>query len=100
MPSSWGALSALLSTAEMVAGPWVGSARCPGQAAPPSAPVTCSVCPQSICAAVAFFYSNYLLLHWQLLVMVTFGFFGTLAFFTVEWDAAAIVARGSDYRSI
>ncbi|XP_040845534.1 UNC93-like protein MFSD11 isoform X2 [Ochotona curzoniae] len=55
---------------------------------------------QSICAAVAFFYSNYLLLHWQLLVMVTFGFFGTLAFFTVEWDAAAIVARGSDYRSI
>uniref|UniRef100_A0A5F9DS55 UNC93-like protein MFSD11 n=1 Tax=Oryctolagus cuniculus TaxID=9986 RepID=A0A5F9DS55_RABIT len=55
---------------------------------------------QSICAAVAFFYSNYLLLHWQLLVMVTFGFFGTISFFTVEWDAAAIVARGSDYRSI
>ncbi|XP_062031224.1 UNC93-like protein MFSD11 isoform X2 [Lepus europaeus] len=55
---------------------------------------------QSVCAAVAFFYSNYLLLHWQLLVMVTFGFFGTISFFTVEWDAAAIVARGSDYRSI
>ncbi|XP_076791530.1 UNC93-like protein MFSD11 isoform X4 [Arvicanthis niloticus] len=55
---------------------------------------------QSICAAVAFFYSNYLLLHWQLLVMVIFGFFGTISFFTVEWDAAAIVARGSDYRSI
>uniref|UniRef100_A0A8D2DT32 UNC93-like protein MFSD11 n=1 Tax=Sciurus vulgaris TaxID=55149 RepID=A0A8D2DT32_SCIVU len=55
---------------------------------------------QSICAAVAFFYSNYLLLHWQLLVMVVFGFFGTISFFTVEWDAAAIVARGSDYRSI
>nr|XP_020018102.1 UNC93-like protein MFSD11 isoform X3 [Castor canadensis] len=55
---------------------------------------------QSICAAVAFFYSNYLLLHWQLLVMVLFGFFGTISFFTVEWDAAAIVARGSDYRSI
>ncbi|ERE67793.1 UNC93-like protein MFSD11-like protein [Cricetulus griseus] len=52
---------------------------------------------QSICAAVAFFYSNYLLLHWQLLVMVIFGFFGTISFFTVEWDAAAIVARGSDY---
>ncbi|CAO2646203.1 UNC93-like protein MFSD11 [Lemmus lemmus] len=55
---------------------------------------------QSICAAVAFFYSNYLLLHWQLLIMVIFGFFGTISFFTVEWDAAAIVARGSDYRSI
>ncbi|XP_041492044.1 UNC93-like protein MFSD11 isoform X3 [Microtus oregoni] len=55
---------------------------------------------QSICAAVAFFYSNYLLLYWQLLVMVIFGFFGTISFFTVEWDAAAIVARGSDYRSI
>jgi hypothetical protein len=49
---------------------------------------------------VAFFYSNYLLLHWQLLVMVIFGFFGTISFFAVEWDAAAIVARGSDYRSI
>ncbi|XP_062936799.1 UNC93-like protein MFSD11 isoform X2 [Cynocephalus volans] len=55
---------------------------------------------QSICAAVAFFYSNYLLLPWQLLVMVIFGFFGTISFFTVEWEAAAIVARGSDYRSI
>ncbi|XP_060242309.1 UNC93-like protein MFSD11 isoform X2 [Meriones unguiculatus] len=55
---------------------------------------------QSICAAMAFFYSNYLLLHWQLLVMVIFAFFGTISFFAVEWDAAAIVARGSDYRSI
>ncbi|KAK2505754.1 hypothetical protein MC885_003823 [Smutsia gigantea] len=54
---------------------------------------------QSICAAVAFFYSNYLLLHWQLLVMVIFGFLGTISFFAVEW-AAAIVAQGSDYRSI
>lgn len=49
---------------------------------------------------MAFFYSNYLLLHWQLLLMVIFGFFGTVSFFTVEWEAAAIVARGSDYRSI
>ncbi|XP_078230860.1 UNC93-like protein MFSD11 isoform X2 [Callithrix jacchus] len=55
---------------------------------------------QSICAAVAFFYSNYLLLHWQLLVMVIFGFSGTISFFTVEWEAAAFVARGSDYQSI
>lgn len=59
-----------------------------------------SVSPQSICAALAFFYSNYLLLHWQLLIMVVFGFLGTISFFTVEWEAAAIVARGSDYRSI
>lgn len=62
--------------------------------------LTGSVSSQSICAAVAFFYSNYLLLHWQLLVMVIFGFFGTISFFSVEWAAAAIVARGSDYRSI
>ncbi|KAM9004228.1 UNC93-like protein MFSD11 isoform X2 [Sarcophilus harrisii] len=55
---------------------------------------------QSICAAVAFFYSNYLLLHWQLLIMVIFGFFGTLSFFTVEWEAADFVARSSEYRSI
>ncbi|XP_044529404.1 UNC93-like protein MFSD11 isoform X2 [Gracilinanus agilis] len=55
---------------------------------------------QSICAAMAFFYSNYLLLHWQLLVMVIFGFFGTLSFFIVEWEAANFVARGSEYRSI
>ncbi|XP_033908447.1 UNC93-like protein MFSD11 isoform X3 [Acipenser ruthenus] len=39
---------------------------------------------QSICAAVAFLYSNYLLLSWQLLVMVIFGFTGTLCFFLVE----------------
>ncbi|XP_030390804.1 UNC93-like protein MFSD11 isoform X2 [Gopherus evgoodei] len=55
---------------------------------------------QSICAAVAFFYSNYLLLQWQLLIMAVVGFFGTISFFTVEWEAAAFVARGSDYRSI
>lgn len=39
---------------------------------------------QSVCAAVAFLYSNYLLLSWQLLVMVLFGFTGTLCFFLVE----------------
>ncbi|KAG9333286.1 hypothetical protein JZ751_012873 [Albula glossodonta] len=39
---------------------------------------------QSICAAVAFFYSGYLLLSWQLLVMVLTGFVGTLCFFVVE----------------
>ncbi|NWV01633.1 MFS11 protein, partial [Upupa epops] len=56
---------------------------------------------QSICAAVAYFYSNYFLLQWQLLIMVVVGFFGTITFFTVEWQAAAaLAARSSDYRSI
>ncbi|NWJ09033.1 MFS11 protein, partial [Crypturellus undulatus] len=55
---------------------------------------------QSICAAVAYFYSNYFLLQWQLLIMVVVGFFGTITFFVVEWEAAAFVARGSDYSSI
>ncbi|XP_061867116.1 UNC93-like protein MFSD11 [Colius striatus] len=56
---------------------------------------------QSICAAVAYFYSNYFLLQWQLLIMVVVGFFGTITFFTVEWEAAAaLAARGSDYSSI
>ncbi|KAJ8386180.1 hypothetical protein AAFF_G00176040 [Aldrovandia affinis] len=39
---------------------------------------------QSISAAVAFFYSGYLLLSWQLLLMVLMGFVGTLCFFVVE----------------
>ncbi|OCT63013.1 UNC93-like protein MFSD11 [Xenopus laevis] len=43
---------------------------------------------QSVSAAVAFFYSNYLLLHWQLLILVIFGFFGTISFFFVEWGLA------------
>ncbi|KAL6457237.1 hypothetical protein MHYP_G00342000 [Metynnis hypsauchen] len=39
---------------------------------------------QSVFAAVAFFYSGYLLLTWQLLIMVILGFTGTLCFFVVE----------------
>lgn len=39
---------------------------------------------QSIFAAVAFFYSGYLLLMWQLLLMVILGFAGTLCFFVAE----------------
>ncbi|CAL8303169.1 unnamed protein product [Merluccius merluccius] len=39
---------------------------------------------QSIFAALAFFYSGYLLLRWQLLLMVVLGFTGTLCFFLVE----------------
>lgn len=56
---------------------------------------------QSICAAIAYFYSNYFVLQWQLLIMVLVGFFGTITFFSVEWGAAAaLAARGSDYSSI
>uniref|UniRef100_A0A8C4GVG9 UNC93-like protein MFSD11 n=1 Tax=Dicentrarchus labrax TaxID=13489 RepID=A0A8C4GVG9_DICLA len=39
---------------------------------------------QSVFAAVAFFYSGYLLLMWQLLLMIILGFTGTLCFFVVE----------------
>ncbi|TKS92155.1 UNC93-like protein MFSD11 [Collichthys lucidus] len=39
---------------------------------------------QSIFAAVAFFYSGYLVLMWQLLLMIVLGFTGTLCFFVVE----------------
>uniref|UniRef100_UPI00398E6D51 UNC93-like protein MFSD11 n=1 Tax=Pristiophorus japonicus TaxID=55135 RepID=UPI00398E6D51 len=39
---------------------------------------------QSVSAAVAFGYSNYLLLSWQLLILTAFCFFGTLTFFIVE----------------
>ncbi|XP_072549296.1 UNC93-like protein MFSD11 [Salminus brasiliensis] len=54
---------------------------------------------QSITAAVAFFYSNYLLLHWQLLIMVLVGFTGTLSFFVAEWMVVSR-QRNSDYDSI
>ncbi|XP_006635161.1 UNC93-like protein MFSD11 [Lepisosteus oculatus] len=54
---------------------------------------------QSISAAVAFFYSNYLLLQWQLLIMVLAGFFGTLTFFMAEWVSVS-KRRDSDYDSI
>ncbi|XP_029364704.1 UNC93-like protein MFSD11 [Echeneis naucrates] len=39
---------------------------------------------QSVFAAVAFFYSGYVLLMWQLLLMIILGFTGTLCFFVVE----------------
>ncbi|KAJ8345513.1 hypothetical protein SKAU_G00297060 [Synaphobranchus kaupii] len=54
---------------------------------------------QSIAAALAFFYSNYLLLHWQLLIMVGVGFLGTLTFFMAEW-LVICRRRDSDYDSI
>ncbi|XP_068193679.1 UNC93-like protein MFSD11 [Antennarius striatus] len=54
---------------------------------------------QSIMAALAFFYSNYLLLHWQLLILVLTGFLGSLTFFMAE-TVAASGRRESDYDSI
>lgn len=54
---------------------------------------------QSIAAALAFFYSNYLLLQWQLLILVIFGFLGSTSFFVAEWVAAASRPE-SDYGSI
>ncbi|KAJ1130296.1 hypothetical protein NDU88_008650 [Pleurodeles waltl] len=55
---------------------------------------------QSISAAVAFFYSNYLLLQWQLLIMVLCGFLGTISFFAVEWHAATLASVDHPYSSI
>ncbi|KAG7238868.1 hypothetical protein INR49_030415 [Caranx melampygus] len=54
---------------------------------------------QSIMAALAFFYSNYLLLHWQLLILVLVGFLGSMTFFVAEWLAES-TRRESDYDSI
>ncbi|XP_029365393.1 UNC93-like protein MFSD11 [Echeneis naucrates] len=54
---------------------------------------------QSIMAALAFFYSNYLLLHWQLLILVLSGFMGSMTFFMAEWHAESS-RRESDYDSI
>ncbi|XP_075998839.1 UNC93-like protein MFSD11 isoform X2 [Genypterus blacodes] len=55
---------------------------------------------QSITAAVAFFYSNLLLLHWQLLILVVFGFAGTVSFFVAEWVSEASRREATDYDSI
>uniref|UniRef100_A0A672G618 Major facilitator superfamily domain containing 11 n=1 Tax=Salarias fasciatus TaxID=181472 RepID=A0A672G618_SALFA len=54
---------------------------------------------QSIAAALAFFYSNYLLLQWQLLILVLLGFLGSTTFFMAEWAAEASRPQ-SDYDSI
>lgn len=42
---------------------------------------------QSLAAAVAFFYSDQVILRYQLLIMVILGTIGTLSFFQVEWEA-------------
>lgn len=50
-------------------------------------------------AAVAFFYSNYLLLQWQLLILVVAGFLGSITFFMAELKAQSL-RRESDYNTI
>lgn len=41
---------------------------------------------QAVAAALAFFYSNYLLLPYQLLILVVCATLGTLSFWVVEWQ--------------
>lgn len=41
-------------------------------------------------SAAAFFYAGTLETHWQLLIVVVFLFFGTLAFFSVLFDATPV----------
>ncbi|KAL3216043.1 hypothetical protein MRX96_033225 [Rhipicephalus microplus] len=41
---------------------------------------------QAIAAAIAFFYSNYLLLPYQLLILVVSATLGTLCFWIIEWQ--------------
>lgn len=54
---------------------------------------------QSIMAAIAFFYSNFLHLQWQLLILVVAGFLGSITFFMAEHKVESS-RRDSDYDSI
>lgn len=40
-------------------------------------------------AAVAFFYAGSMQIQWQLLIVIIFLFFGTLAFFSVLFDKSS-----------
>ncbi|XP_076804774.1 UNC93-like protein MFSD11 [Clavelina lepadiformis] len=57
---------------------------------------------QSFAAAVGFFYSSYISLKWQLLILVVFGFGGTLTFFKVERKVrqVALDANSVEYPDI
>ena len=50
-------------------------------------------------AAAGFFYSQHLLLQWQLLILVVSGFAGTISFFLVEWRSVA-TPEGEGYAKI
>ncbi|XP_060064212.1 UNC93-like protein MFSD11 [Ylistrum balloti] len=53
---------------------------------------------QSVTAAVSFYYSTHLLLHWQLLILVILGTLGTWCFCLIEWSATKAFRAG--YQSI
>lgn len=53
---------------------------------------------QSIAAAAAFYYSEALVLHYQLLILTVLGAIGTLAFCVVEWGVSRAYRMG--YQSI
>ena len=53
---------------------------------------------QSIMAAVAFYYSEYLILKWQLLILVVLGTAGSLSFSSIEWQSTKLQREG--YQSI
>ncbi|XP_057673535.1 UNC93-like protein MFSD11 [Corythoichthys intestinalis] len=55
---------------------------------------------QSILAALAFFYSNFLALSWQLLIMVALGFAGTLTFFAAERHTQAVACQDLRHEGI
>ncbi|CAG2199109.1 UNC93-like protein MFSD11 [Mytilus edulis] len=55
---------------------------------------------QSIAAAAGFFYSDYLILQWQLLILVVLGTVGTYCFCLVEWGSNKAVRRIPDYLRI
>ena len=41
---------------------------------------------QSLASAISFFYSAFIEFHWQLLIVVCFGFVGTIACVKLEMD--------------
>ncbi|CAG5127832.1 unnamed protein product [Candidula unifasciata] len=49
---------------------------------------------QSVTAAVGFYYSNVLLLQWQLLILVISGTVGIAGFILVEWGIAHVTRSG------
>ncbi|GFO25557.1 unc93-like protein mfsd11 [Plakobranchus ocellatus] len=53
---------------------------------------------QSVAAAIAFYYSNILILRWQLLINVIWGTLGILGFCVVEWSSTSAARAG--YQSI
>ncbi|KAK7113337.1 UNC93-like protein MFSD11 isoform X2 [Littorina saxatilis] len=49
---------------------------------------------QSVAAAVAFYYSNVLLLKWQLVILVAMGTGSVMCFSAIEWDATRHARSG------